>query len=389
MRQLVPVSERVSDDPVTVSHSDISLVDGTPVNNEKNAENESDIVNDEGRKILNNENTDITMMMSENRELKNTITEMNLQKETLQKQLRNFKFDESKFQSNNENVLYYTGLPHYESLMALFTLTKDYIRPGKILGSFEKLILCLMRLRLGSGLIDLADRFQISKSTASTTFHEVLEVLFVRTKSMVYWPERPELVMSMPMSFRVKFGTKITTIIDCFELFIERPGNLIARATTYSYYKSHNTVKYLIGITPQGTVCFISKGWGGRTSDQHITENSGFLKYLMYGDTVMADRGFNIAETLGAYGSRLEIPAFTKGQSQLRPEEVESTRTIANVRIHVERVIGNLRKKYQILNHTIPIDFLCSRQEEIPTIDKLVCVSCALLNICPSVVPME
>ena len=73
-----------------------------------------------------------------------------------------------------------------------------------------------MRLRLGSGLIDLADRFQISKSTASTTFHEVLEVLFVRTKSMVYWPERPELVMSMPMSFRVKFGTKITTIIDCF-----------------------------------------------------------------------------------------------------------------------------------------------------------------------------
>ena len=125
MGQLVPVSERISDDPVTVSHSDISLVDGTPVNNEKNAENESDIVNDEGMKILNNENTDITMMMSENRELKNTITEMNLQKETLQKQLQNFKFDESKFQSNNENVLYYTGLPHYESLYNNGTFYSD------------------------------------------------------------------------------------------------------------------------------------------------------------------------------------------------------------------------------------------------------------------------
>ena len=71
-------------------------------------------------------------------------------------------------------------------------------------------------------------------------------------------------------------------------------------------------MEYLIGITPQGTICFISKGWGGRTSDQHVTENSGFLKYLIYGDTVMADRGFNIAETVGTYGARLEIPSFTQ-----------------------------------------------------------------------------
>ena len=72
----------------------------------------------------------------------------------------------------------------------------------------------------------------------------------------------------------------------------------------------------------------------------------------------MADRGFNIAETLGTFGAKLEIPSFTKGQSQLWPEEVGDTRTIANVRIHVEHVIGNLQKKYSILNGTIPIDFL-------------------------------
>ena len=47
--------------------------------------------------------------------------------------------------------------------------------------------------------------------------------------------------------------------------------------------KSHNTAKFLIGITPQVTICFISKGWGGRTSDQFITENSNFLKYVQYG----------------------------------------------------------------------------------------------------------
>ena len=60
--------------------------------------------------------------------------------------------------------------------------------------------------------------------------------------------------------------------------------------------------------------------------------------------------GFNKAETSGA---KLEIPGFTKGQSQLWPEEVEDTRIIANVPIHVECVIKNLRKKYSILNGTI------------------------------------
>ena len=57
---------------------------------------------------------------------------------------------------------------------------------------------------------------------------------------------------------------------------------------------------------------------------------------------VMADRGFNIAENVGTYGARLEIPSFTKGKEQLRAEEIESTMMIANVPIHVDRVVRNI-----------------------------------------------
>ena len=49
-------------------------------------------------------------------------------------------------------------------------------------------------------------------------------------------------------------------IIDCTEIFIERPTNLDVRARTFSNYKSHNTVKFLIGITPNGS-CFRVLGW--------------------------------------------------------------------------------------------------------------------------------
>ena len=43
------------------------------------------------------------------------------------------------------------------------------------------------------------------------------------------------------------------------------------------HYKHHNTVKFLIGITPQRAISFIPKGWGGRVSDQLITEKCGIF----------------------------------------------------------------------------------------------------------------
>ena len=209
---------------------------------------------------------------------------------------------------------------------------------------------------------------------------DVLHILYVKISPFIIWPVQPELQTPMTMCFRKTFGGKITTIIDCFELFIDRPANLTGHNLTWSNYKSHNIGKYLIGITPQETICFISKGWGGRANYQDITENSKFLKYVV-SNIIMADRGLNIAERLGTLGAKLEIPSFTKGQNQMRAEHVEATRVIANVRIHVEQVIGNLRKKYSILNGTLPVDYLLLKgdgTEKLTTVDKIAHTACAL-----------
>lgn len=85
----------------------------------------------------------------------------------------------------------------------------------------------------------------------------------------------------------------------------------------------------------------------------------------------------------------IKIPSFTKGKSQLSALDIEQTRTIAHVRIYVERVIGLVRNKFTILQQTVPIDFLISVQDEMPEIDKIVTVCCALANICESVVPFN
>ena len=134
----------------------------------------------------------------------------------------------------------------------------------------------------------------------------------------------------------------------------------------------------------------MSNAWGGRTSDKFLTENCGILNKLVPGDMVMADRGFTIHESVAFKRSEPVIPAFTKGKKQLDPLDVEKTRNISNVRIHVERVIGLLRRKYTILQGTLSAEFWMSNPTSpTPVIDHILRVCSALVNIFPSVVPFD
>ena len=69
----------------------------------------------------------------------------------------------------------------------------------------------------------------------------------------------------------------------------------------------------MIGIISQGTVAFISEAWGGRVSDKQLTERCGILKKLLPGDVVLADHGFDIADSVASVQAKLYIPAFTRG----------------------------------------------------------------------------
>ena len=136
----------------------------------------------------------------------------------------------------------------------------------------------LMRLRLNLPVQVIADMFLVSQSTASRIFLKVIDVIYTRLNPLIIWPDRKKnLQETMPREFQQYFGKKATVIIDCFELLTEMSSYLKARAQTFSNYKHHNTIKYLIGITPQGVVSYISSGWRGRTNDKCLTENCSFF----------------------------------------------------------------------------------------------------------------
>ena len=141
------------------------------------------------------------------------------------------------------------------------------------------LMMFFMKLRLNLVDSDLAFRYQINQSSVSRNFHRVLDIMYVRLSGLILWPDRGVMRQTMPTSFR-KFFRQCAVIIDCSEVFMERPSDLLARAQVWSNYKHHSTVKFLIGITPQGTISYISQAYGGRISDKEIVEQSNLLNFL-------------------------------------------------------------------------------------------------------------
>ena len=237
-----------------------------------------------------------------------------------------------------------------------------------------------MKLKLGVFNKDLAVRFDISTSRILKIFRIIVPLIPAHMTNLIVRQDHGTIRRQLPRSFKKKFKDCVC-IIDCSEIFIERPKNLTARAQTWSNYKHKNASKYLIGITPAGAISFLSLGWGSRVSDKQIMKESGFFNKVSMGDCILVGRGFNIKEELSALGATLEIPSFTKGKKQLSGGEVDHMlRQLSSVRIHVECVIGRI-KKFRFLQTTLLLT-------QVDLLDEIMVIVRGLVNINKNVVPI-
>ena len=85
-------------------------------------------------------------------------------------------------------------------------------------------------------------------------------------------------------------------------------------------YFQHNTLKAIVGITPSGATSSISKLFGESVSDWELTIQCGILE-LLEGDSVMADRGFMIADLLAAKGVNHQVN-FTHSWQKMSQSEM-------------------------------------------------------------------
>ena len=144
------------------------------------------------------------------------------------------------------------------------------IGSGQSIG--DEFVLVLMKLSRALTNQDLAYRFGTHVTKVTKVFHRWIDLMAVILKPSIAWPDKGMVLSTLPESFKPHYR-HATCIIDCSEVFIECPTSLVARAQTYSNYKSHNTVKFFVAISPTGAIMYTSKRWGGRVSNKHLTRN--------------------------------------------------------------------------------------------------------------------
>lgn len=274
-----------------------------------------------------------------------------------------------------KNMRYYTGFPSYSTFSAVFQYLKFYAEdmqyvsqlgkkhhtetfqqkpgPARVLSLEEEFFATLVRLRLGIPSKDCARRFGIAESTFSNIFNTWVVLIAKELERICSMPSTEKSINQQAACFDNFENVRI--VLDCTEVFSQTPGNLDAHKQLHSNYKHHSTIKFLVGISPNGAITYVSKMWGGRASDKVITKDSDeLLSALEEGDRVMVDRGFTIAEDLPS-GVKLLIPPFkNRNTGQLTAEQLEYSEKISQARIHVERAMRAI-KEYRLLEFEVKL----------------------------------
>lgn len=305
----------------------------------------------------------------------------------LSNKLQIHKFGLERYSTDPEKLKFYAGFKNYAFLVAVFewlvpvarqmaypytkTVTNVALGAQRALPLIDEFFLVLCRIHSGLLVEDLADRFDISAATVSRIFLAWLNLLYIVLGSINIWPSRASIDKFMPSVMKEKFPS-VRVIIDCTEIFTQKPSSLVSNTQLFSSYKNHTTFKGLIGISPHGSVTFVSSLFSGCISDVEITRNCGMLNLLEPGDSVMADKGFTIAKLLAEKNVGLVIPHFLSARVQFDSTEVADNDAITASRVHVERAIRRI-KENRILQGIIPLSMIGS-------INQIWAVCCLLTN---------
>ena len=146
----------------------------------------------------------------------------------------------------------------------------------RALSPAESYLLTLVRYRQNYSIYHLAYLFETSEGNTSNTITSWTNFMYLKLGSIPIWPTQEQIRKIMPKSMKDKFPN-VRCIIDCVEFKVAVPSSLFLHKMMYSDYKSHTTVKALVGIAPRGGFTFVSSLYPGSISDKDITLTSGIL----------------------------------------------------------------------------------------------------------------
>lgn len=236
----------------------------------------------------------------------------------------------------------------------------------------ERILIVFIKLKTSLSFSCMGPVFRLHYQSVSLTFYRTIPWIRAVSEALVYWPSQTQIKKNMPYYFRPMYED-VVAVLDCTEIAIKKPNCLHCRINAYSHYKGRETAKYLIAVTPGGTISFISRGYGGKCSDKQIVVQENVLDKIKLGESVMTDKGFLIDEECQKRGIKLVRPPFLRAPlTQLSQIDAAENVSIAAARVHVERAIQRI-KQFSILNDKIDSHL-------IPVLDDIVFIACGIAN---------
>lgn len=193
----------------------------------------------------------------------------------------------------------------------------------------NQFFLTLIILRLHKQFYEVSLFFKINVKQVSNIFITWLKFMKLQWSEINHWPSKDLVNFYTPTDFRKKFpGTRC--IVDGTEIPIPRPSIPRAQQSTFSTYKNKPTAKALICASPVGLTSYISPTYGGSTSDRQIIERSDLMEMCDPGDSIMADKGFDVQDIFAPYRVKINIPTFFKNKNQFSGQTVIKDKKISS-----------------------------------------------------------
>ncbi len=256
-----------------------------------------------------------------------------------------------------------TGFSSWEVLRAFYRLVCSWIggeetlkQHNQALEPLDQFFFTMCILRSGSSEARVILDFGISTATGSRYFRKWIRLLAQVLRWEMPYPSRSKVQERMPFEFEIALRSdKLRIIVDATEVQMEKPSRKVLDRHTFSNYKHRNTVKFLVGVSPDGCIIYVSLGYGGSISDIDLTKCCGLAHALQRCDEVMGDKGFHMHDFFANFGVHMVMPPKKgRGQAYLTEEQIQQTRCIARLRIHVERAMGRIRQ-FGFFNNKVKI----------------------------------
>ena len=197
-----------------------------------------------------------------------TVEELSAIIEQLKIQVNISKFSVERFAGSDDDIFFYTGFATYSSFKAFW----EFVKPSadslaiwrftqvrgdrekernrnRLIQPIDQLWMFLTRARLGLFERDLAVRFNISPSSVSDTLITWRNYLYIMLGSLPTWVSKEKIKQNLPESFKGQYQN-VRGTFDCTELKCDTAKDYQTHSEMYSDYKSHDTYKGFICISP-------------------------------------------------------------------------------------------------------------------------------------------